>query len=128
MADESTGNLDSLSGLQVMDTLERLHRCGRTVIIVTHDSDVAARAQRRIHVADGVVREVLPVRDITEAQFAHENSSDVTGDEAQVSIIAQQGVAFRLRLWDCIGDAWDGLISGRRRTWALITAVRWEWG
>lgn len=58
VADEPTGNLDSASGAQVMDTLERLNAQGATVIVVTHDAAVAARAGRRLHVRDGVVTEV----------------------------------------------------------------------
>ena len=55
MADEPTGNLDSRSGNEVMKTFEELHQAGHTVILVTHDPNVAARAQRTINIADGQV-------------------------------------------------------------------------
>jgi len=55
MADEPTGNLDSHAGAEVLATIEELHRDGHTVVMVTHDTDVAARAQRIIHIADGRV-------------------------------------------------------------------------
>ena len=55
MADEPTGNLDSRSGTEVLETFEALHRAGHTIIIVTHDPNVAARAQRTISIADGQV-------------------------------------------------------------------------
>ncbi|MEP7325354.1 MAG: ABC transporter ATP-binding protein [Gemmatimonadota bacterium] len=55
MADEPTGNLDSRSGADVLETFDGLHRSGHTIIIVTHDPNVAARAQRTISIADGQV-------------------------------------------------------------------------
>ena len=53
LADEPTGNLDSRSANEIMDILEGLHRAGRTVILVTHEEELAARAQRRIVLKDG---------------------------------------------------------------------------
>ncbi|WP_303323510.1 hypothetical protein [Actinomyces radicidentis] len=57
VADEPTGNLDRATGARVMDTLERLNERGTTLIVVTDDPDVAARAHRRLHVLDGHVTE-----------------------------------------------------------------------
>ncbi len=53
LADEPTGNLDSTSGAEVIELLHELHDEGRTVVLITHDSDVAAHADREIHVRDG---------------------------------------------------------------------------
>jgi putative ABC transport system ATP-binding protein len=53
VADEPTGNLDSATAGAVFELLERLAEEGRTVVIVTHDPDLAARAQRVVHMADG---------------------------------------------------------------------------
>ncbi len=53
LADEPTGALDSASGAQVMDELDALHAAGHTVVLITHDAAVAARAQRVISMADG---------------------------------------------------------------------------
>jgi putative ABC transport system ATP-binding protein len=53
LADEPTGNLDSASGEEVMARLHALHAQGRTILLITHDVDVAARAPRQIHVRDG---------------------------------------------------------------------------
>jgi putative ABC transport system ATP-binding protein len=53
LADEPTGNLDTASGDDVMGILRDLHATGRTVILITHDADVAARADRQVHVRDG---------------------------------------------------------------------------
>jgi putative ABC transport system ATP-binding protein len=55
LADEPTGNLDSQMARSVMDLLEELHRDGATIIMVTHDMQLAARAQRNVHVMDGRV-------------------------------------------------------------------------
>ncbi len=54
-ADEPTGNLDSVSGLQVMEIFDRLHKEGKTVILITHDEDIAKHAERLIRVKDGKV-------------------------------------------------------------------------
>ena len=53
LADEPTGNLDTSSGAEVMQTLHDLHRSGRTVILITHDAEVAEAAGRQVHVRDG---------------------------------------------------------------------------
>lgn len=52
-ADEPTGNLDSVSGIQVMSVLQRLHNEGRTIILVTHEQSTAEHAQRIIRLRDG---------------------------------------------------------------------------
>ncbi|WP_172120316.1 ABC transporter ATP-binding protein/permease [Actinomyces faecalis] len=61
LADEPTGNLDSASSQAVMDLLQDLSRAGTTVVVVTHDPTVAARASRRVTVVDGRVSEEDPV-------------------------------------------------------------------
>ena len=53
LADEPTGNLDSRSGSEVIQLLEELNRSGITLLMVTHDSSLGERAQRRIRMADG---------------------------------------------------------------------------
>ena len=55
LADEPTGNLDSHAGAEVMAVLRDLHDQGRTVVLITHDTDVAASADRQIHLRDGRV-------------------------------------------------------------------------
>lgn len=54
-ADEPTGNLDSRSGLQVMRTLQALHKEGHTIILVTHENDTAAHAERILYMRDGKI-------------------------------------------------------------------------
>ena len=55
LADEPTGNLDSKTGAEIMGVFAQLHRAGHTIIVVTHDADIAALAGRAIHLKDGRV-------------------------------------------------------------------------
>ena len=55
LADEPTGNLDSKTGAEIMALFGRLHDAGNTIILVTHEADVAAHADRAIHLRDGQV-------------------------------------------------------------------------
>ena len=55
LADEPTGNLDSKTGLEIMEIFARLHRAGNTILLVTHEADVAAYANRTIHLRDGQI-------------------------------------------------------------------------
>ena len=55
LADEPTGNLDSNSSKEIMEILKTLHKEGRTIILITHDSDIAMEAQRIIHIKDGKI-------------------------------------------------------------------------
>ena len=55
LADEPTGNLDSASGADVMSLLHELNDAGTTIVLITHDSDVAVAAKRSVHVRDGRV-------------------------------------------------------------------------
>ncbi len=63
-ADEPTGNLDTVAGNAVLELVERLHQKGHTVILITHDSDVAARAKRMLVVRDGVLEGGLTTDDL----------------------------------------------------------------
>jgi putative ABC transport system ATP-binding protein len=58
LADEPTGNLDSHSGADVMDVLRELHASGRTIVLITHDTEVAAAATRRVHLRDGRIASI----------------------------------------------------------------------
>ncbi len=57
LADEPTGNLDSRSTEEVLNILKELHKSGRTVIVITHDSEIAAQAERVIRIKDGKITE-----------------------------------------------------------------------
>ena len=55
LADEPTGNLDSKTGVEIMNLFERLYQAGNTIVLVTHEPDIAAHAHRVIHIRDGQV-------------------------------------------------------------------------
>ena len=57
LADEPTGNLDTKSTQEIMEILKELHRSGRTVIIITHDEEIASQAHRVIRILDGRIEE-----------------------------------------------------------------------
>ena len=58
LADEPTGNLDSKTSLEIMEIFHELHQQGNTIVLITHDNDVAKQAQRAIHILDGRITEV----------------------------------------------------------------------
>ncbi len=68
LADEPTGNLDSTSTEEIMQILEDLHKEGRTVIIITHDNDIAKQAPRRIMIKDGKVE--------SDTKYDHERGNE----------------------------------------------------
>ena len=55
LADEPTGNLDTATGIEIMALFERLHQQGNTIVLVTHEHDIAMHAHRVIHLRDGKV-------------------------------------------------------------------------
>jgi ABC-type phosphate/phosphonate transport system ATPase subunit len=59
LADEPTGNLDSHAGAEVLDLFKDLHALGRTIVLITHDVDVAAAADRAVHLRDGLLLEAV---------------------------------------------------------------------
>lgn len=73
LADEPTGNLDSQMARSVLELMEEINERGSTIVMVTHDPELAARARRNVHIVDGVVTDVvrepsLVARDGAEAQ------------------------------------------------------------
>ena len=59
LADEPTGNLDTKSGEEIMELLHKLHQHGRTIVMVTHDPEIAIHTQRTIHLRDGRIEKVV---------------------------------------------------------------------
>ena len=58
LADEPTGNLDSATGKQIMELFHELHKQGNTIVLITHDNDIAREAQRSIRITDGIVKDM----------------------------------------------------------------------
>jgi putative ABC transport system ATP-binding protein len=71
LADEPTGNLDSVSGASIFQLLMQLHHEGATIVVITHDGDLAARLPRRIEVLDGDI-----VADVSQASVGHDREDD----------------------------------------------------
>ena len=57
LADEPTGQLDSRTAEEIMSVLTRTNERGKTVVVITHDADIAAYARRTIHIRDGIIKE-----------------------------------------------------------------------
>ena len=75
LADEPTGKLDSKTGLEILDLLDKLNAEGKTIVLVTHDDEVARRAHRVVHMKDGLIdREAL--------NRVHSRPEDSTAEEA----------------------------------------------
>lgn len=65
LADEPTGNLDSHTSAEIMAVFEDLHRAGQTILLITHERDIAAHAHRQIHLLDGrVEQDILTTEDV----------------------------------------------------------------
>jgi putative ABC transport system ATP-binding protein len=60
LADEPTGNLDSTMAAQIMELLQEINTRGTTIVMVTHDPDLARRAHRRVHIHDGRITDPQP--------------------------------------------------------------------
>jgi len=57
LADEPTGNLDSHTSAEIMEVMEKLHDTGQTIVLITHEHDIAAHASRQIHLLDGMIEQ-----------------------------------------------------------------------
>jgi putative ABC transport system ATP-binding protein len=85
LADEPTGNLDSRSGVEVMQILQDLNDQGITVVLVTHDARVARHAQRVVHIRDGqiVLNELVEDRIRAKSEVAQLDSEDASGRDLE---------------------------------------------
>jgi len=104
LADEPTGALDSQGGKDVMAILEKLHEQGHTIIVVTHDSDIAAYAHRIVRIADGRITS-------DEQQQKGEAGNQSQTDKREED--AKPGVAV---LGESLKMAWRSLVHNRMRT------------
>jgi len=112
LADEPTGALDRTSGQALMAVLHQLHADGHTVIIVTHDRDIARQAQRLVEISDGqIVADSL-------------HSSRRPGDTHRLPTVQDNG---RASLWRSIGEslrmAWRALLGHRMRAFLSMLGI-----
>jgi putative ABC transport system ATP-binding protein len=70
LADEPTGNLDSKTSYEIMDLFEDLHSKGNTIIMVTHEEDIAQYSHRIIRLRDGLIETDMPNKEIRKARQA----------------------------------------------------------
>jgi macrolide transport system ATP-binding/permease protein len=110
LCDEPTGNLDSKSSVEILNTLESLNRQGITLVIVTHDENVASRARRRVHIIDGTLT------DITDATYESQLGESNHKPEAKGNKL-RSGMAFR----DLLEEAIAGMFARPGRT--LLTML-----
>ncbi|MDO4665521.1 MAG: ATP-binding cassette domain-containing protein [Actinomycetaceae bacterium] len=136
-ADEPTGNLDSASSRAIMDVLEKLHEGGTTIVIVTHDPNVAARAHRCLRVQDGIVTEDPQASLVPVESFPASPADSLTGSRIVSSAddpagsragTPEQGITAvgrpsTMKFWEGVKDAWAGLLAKPSRTAALVGAV-----
>ncbi|MFG6487825.1 MacB family efflux pump subunit [Roseateles sp. BYS78W] len=112
LADEPTGALDQASGREVMTILEELHADGHTIILVTHDAQVAAHAQRVIEISDGVIVADRRQPDTVPTQ-RRERTPPARSGSALGALAGRLGEATRM--------AWRAMVSHRLRT--LLTML-----
>lgn len=89
LADEPTGNLDSKSSMEILTILKNLHKGGRTVIIITHDNDIAAQAVRVIRIRDGKIQNDYINEEIIEVDSNKTEQEQTVGTDAEESNAAQ---------------------------------------
>ncbi len=75
LADEPTGNLDSQMARGVMELLEEINASGTTIVMVTHDPELAARAQRNVHIVDGIATDLRRESPLHKTAHAHSHRS-----------------------------------------------------
>ncbi len=95
LCDEPTGNLDSKSSAGILDLFEALNQQGLTLVIVTHDENIAQRASRRVHIIDGR---------LTEAANGKNRGTSAPGPSVNSSAISRSGITIR--------DLFDEAIAG----------------
>ena len=105
LCDEPTGNLDSKTSAEILDFFETLNRQGLTLVIITHDEDVAERAGRRVHIIDGL---------LTDVTVGGVNTQQVETAESTVdtSLIPRSGITLR----DLFEEAIAGMFSRPMRS------------
>jgi putative ABC transport system ATP-binding protein len=71
LADEPTGNLDSVTSVDIMGLIEQIHKAGNTIILVTHEEDIARHAHRIVRLYDGLIASDELNKDIRTVQYYH---------------------------------------------------------
>jgi macrolide transport system ATP-binding/permease protein len=118
-ADEPTGNLDSKSKEEIISILERLNRQGKTVVIVTHENEIAAHAKRIIHMRDGQI--------ISDETVTKDKTSVPCGvqDDMVKNILASSGSASKggMQFLDYLKQAVSAMLSHKVRAFLSILGI-----
>ncbi|MBU2102873.1 MAG: ABC transporter permease, partial [Candidatus Omnitrophica bacterium] len=118
MADEPTGNLDSKSQEEIMAILENLNQKGKTIIMVTHEKEVAAHARRIIHMRDG--RITSDEKSHTSFQSPQESQADAIID---VVLSKSERKARQTEFWDYLRQAAGAMVSHKMRSFLSILGI-----
>jgi macrolide transport system ATP-binding/permease protein len=111
LCDEPTGNLDSKASASILEIFERLHREGLTLIVVTHNEEVAKRARRRVHIVDGVATNVADA----EAGARPASAPPAAAKQA----VVQSGITVR----DLLNEAIAGMFARPGRMMLTVLGV-----
>lgn len=127
LADEPTGNLDSVTGRQVMDTFHALKRAGKTIVLITHDASVAAEADRAIQIRDGRVYEGAYVPAAAAAGVARVTATDIAAGHALRSrrrpIINYEPGRCPMSFTDLCREAFRSLEANKGRSLLTILGI-----
>ena len=122
LADEPTGNLDSKSGKQVLETLFELHRQGKTVVIVTHDPEVASKCHRRILLKDGMIVEDVSDAEAVAGKSSTTNAHSVPGLKTSVQK-APDGPGLLAELFLAVPSAFANLTRNKAKSFFTMLGV-----
>lgn len=120
LCDEPTGNLDSKSTASLLDLLESLNQQGLTIIIVTHDENVASRASRRVHIVDGKSIEIAKTKsDARQSKRTKQQSLSREIEKTPRNAFPKSGISFR----DLLEEAIAGMFSRLSRMLLTILGI-----
>ncbi|MGH7352007.1 MAG: ATP-binding cassette domain-containing protein [Candidatus Methylomirabilales bacterium] len=111
LCDEPTGNLDSKSSAAILDLLEKLNQEGLTLVVVTHNEEIASRAARRVHLVDG------SLTDVTNGENGN-RSTDFPAAPVKTAV-SQSGIAIR----DLLNEALAGMLARPVRMMLTVLGV-----
>jgi macrolide transport system ATP-binding/permease protein len=112
LCDEPTGNLDTKSSASILDLFDKLNREGLTLVVVTHDRDVARRASRRVHIVDG------RLTDLTRREHPREAAEDEPVEAARSGSL-RSGISLR----DLLDEALAGMFARPVRMMLTVLGV-----
>ncbi len=123
LADEPTGALDSHSGAEVMALLDELAGQGHVVILITHDREVAARANRIIEIRDGLIISDSAARDTHVPATAHSGALQAVDLRQRLADGAEHNGAWKAELVDAVQAAWRVMWINRFRTALTLLGI-----